>query len=88
MTATSKINLRHKSGTNWIVGTVYGLEVQAKVYDEPSQFGMELDRRISKLWVRSPGFGVLYNYDRGLDFDLLNTEGLTMVVAAVARMIR
>jgi len=87
--STSTASLRNVAGTNWITGTVDGLEVQAKVYDEPSHFGMELDGRISKLSVKMPGEDglVLYSYDRGLDIDYLNTEGLAMVVAAVAARI-
>lgn len=83
---TETTNL-HRKG-NWIVGTVDGLEVQAKVYDEPSQFGMELDGRISKLWVKIPDGMVVYNYDRGLDVDYLNTEGLAMIVDAVTGVAR
>ncbi len=87
-TTTATTRLRNAGG-NWIIGTVDGLEVQAKAYDEPSHFGMELDGRISKLSVKCPGKDglVLYSYDRGLNFDYLNTEGLAMVVAAVAARI-
>lgn len=82
---TKKINLRHAGG-NWVIGTVDGLEVQAKVFEEPSHYGMELDGRISKLWVKIPGGQVLYSYDRGPDIDYLDTEGLAMIVDAVTAM--
>ena len=85
-TATTT-RLVHQSG-NWIVGTVNGLKVQAKAFPEPSQYGMELDGRISKLWVKIPNGQVVYNYDRGIDVDYLNAEGLAMVVAAVGEAIR
>lgn len=81
-------NLRHASG-NWIIGTVDGLKVQAKAFDEPSQYGMAEDGRISKLWVSTPTGLVLYDYDRNdLSVDYLNAEGLATVLAAVARVIR
>lgn len=86
-TATNKVHLRKRDG-NWVTGTVDGLEVQAKVFDEPSQYGMELDGRISKLWVKIPDGMVLYNYDRGLDVDYLNTEALAMIVDAVTAVKR
>lgn len=87
-TKQQSTRLRNFDG-NWIVGTVDGLEVQAKAFTEPSHYGMDLDGRISKLWVRSPGFGVLYNYDRGdVDVDYLNDKGLAMVVEAVGKAIK
>lgn len=86
---TRKASLRN-TGSNWIVGTVDGLEVQAKAFTESSHYGMELDGRISKLWVKIPGKGgqVLYSYDRGPDIDYLNTEGLARVVDAVGKAIK
>lgn len=89
MTAATTNTLRQMAGTNWIVGTINDdFEVQAKVFTEPSQYGMELDARISKLWVRSNGT-VTYSYDRGLDTDNLNlsVDTLAMIVTAVAEKI-
>lgn len=87
---TSNTRLRNAGG-NWILGTVDGLEVQAKAYDEPSQYGMEQDGRISKLWVKTPsdtGLGiVIYNYDRGLGIDYIKPEALDMIVAEVVKHI-
>lgn len=58
---------------NWITFIYDGHWVQAKVYSEPSSFGVD-DSRISKLCI-APGRDfkgldeAIYNYDRGLDFD-------------------
>lgn len=71
--------------TNWVVGTYKGLEVQAKVFDEPSEFGIR-EGRVSKLEVsRSKdeirsrassrmGKDVLYSYDRGEDVNKLSSS--------------
>lgn len=44
----------------------------AKVYDEPSNFGIN-EGRISKLELRQNG-KIVYNYDRGLDIDYQTKE--------------
>jgi hypothetical protein len=81
-------NLKDR-GDNWITGTVDGLHVQAKCYTEPSHYGMDEEGRISKLWIKDAASGkVLYNYDRGYDFDGINADSLRMVVAAVAKKIK
>lgn len=87
-TTTTKPRLRNVGGTNWITGTVDGLEVQAKAWTEPSEYGMPEDGRISKLWVRSPGCGEIFNYDRGDDVNLMSPDDLAKVVAAVAKSIK
>lgn len=46
-------------------GKYIAVKYQAKIYDEPSMFGIE-EGRISKLNLRQDGKEV-YNYDRGLD---------------------
>jgi hypothetical protein len=60
----------------WITAIIEGRWVQAKVYDEPSVFGIN-DGRVSKLAIgktdtRDPTHNFFdqmdYNYDRGLDF--------------------
>lgn len=62
--------------TGWVTAVINGRWVQAKVYDEPSTYGVR-DCRVSKLCV---GLGdtrntnanffkqMAYSYDRGLDF--------------------
>lgn len=63
--------------TGWITAIIEGRWVQAKVYDEPSTYGIK-DGRVSKLAVgktdtRDPRKNffeqMCFNYDRGLDFD-------------------
>jgi hypothetical protein len=86
----ASINTLKDRGGNWLMGQVGGFEVQAKVFTEPSSFGMELDRRISKLWVALPGTPrtVLYNYDRGLDVNHLKDDALAEIVKAVGSRIK
>lgn len=54
---------------------------QAKVYDEPSEFGID-NGRISKLAIRagSNKGKELFNYDRGNDFDELPSGVLVKVL--------
>lgn len=65
------------SDTGWITAEIEGRWVQAKVYDEPSSYGIN-NGRVSKLAVGKESFRdsnkpffdqMCYNYDRGLDFD-------------------
>ena len=48
----------------WYEGDIRGYKIQAKIFDEPSQFGID-NGRISKLWIS--GNGEELNYDRGWD---------------------
>lgn len=67
----------HSVETGWITAVIENRWVQAKVYDEPSDYGIN-NGRVSKLVVgktanRDPYRNffeqMCYNYDRGLDFD-------------------
>lgn len=62
--------------TGWITAIIEGRWVQAKVYDEPSMYGIN-EGRVSKLVIgktdtHDPNLDFFdqmdYNYDRGLDF--------------------
>lgn len=81
MKATAKINGR-RSDSGWVYGRVSvddGSEFEfcAKVYDDPSQFGIETNRfpgggNISKLGVSRADNGYepqVLTYDRGWDYD-------------------
>lgn len=81
MKATAKINGR-RSDSGWVHGRVSvddGSEFEfcAKVYDDPSQFGIETNRfpgggNISKLGVSRADNGYepqVLTYDRGWDYD-------------------
>jgi len=57
----------------WKNGTINGYAYYAKCYETGSQYGIN-NGRISKLDIRKDG-KMLYNYDRGLDFDNLDAEG-------------
>jgi hypothetical protein len=73
-----------KTDDLWIEAVVLGRWVMAKVYNEPSTFGINNGRvsklSISKTDARDPDSDffeqMAYNYDRGLDFDDLDQEGL------------
>jgi len=72
----------------WITAVIAGRWVCAKVYGEPSCFGVN-DGRVSKLSISKDGFRnpglpffeqMAYNYDRGLDFDELEPEILAEIL--------
>jgi len=53
-------------GNNWLDGFVGGCKISAKVYKEPSQYGID-GGRISKLEIIDKDNNTLVNYDRGWD---------------------
>lgn len=68
----------------WITAIIEGRWVQAKVYQEPSLYGVN-EGMVSKLCVgcsstRDPNSNffdqMAYNFDRGLDFDDLNNASM------------
>ncbi len=75
--------------TGWLTAIIEGRWVQAKVYDEPSDYGVN-DGRVSKLSIgktttcrQGENFfdQMDYHYDRGLDFDRLEPGLLDKIVA-------
>lgn len=83
---------RHDTG--WITCVIAGRWVQAKVYDEPSTFGVN-DGRVSKLCIdksamRDPEQNFFaqmdYNYDRGLDFSNLSEEDVNVIVETLEKL--
>lgn len=56
------------SYSGWITVEIDGYHIQAKVYDEPSSFGVR-GCRVSKLTIYNKFKRVYYSYDRGLIFD-------------------
>ena len=65
------------NGRIFTVKIKVGYEYWCKHCDEPSQFGID-GGKISKLTIRRLSDGEeLYNYDRGLDFDILDENGKT-----------
>jgi hypothetical protein len=79
--------------SGWITAIIEGRWVQAKVYDEPSVFGVN-ECRVSKLSIgktntRDPNSNFFdqmdYNYDRGLDFhnETLSDETLHKILKAL-----
>lgn len=50
---------------NWIIGTIDGMSFEAKVYDIPSEFGID-DGKVCKLSVcRDKDNGEIIAYERG-----------------------
>lgn len=81
--------LQPHSKTGWITAIIEGRWVQAKVYDEPSTFGIN-SGRVSKCAIgktadrdpNKPFFDQMsFNYDRGLDLDDLPAGLLDRIVA-------
>ena len=67
---------RH-DGARWINGTIDGFRFQALVFSEHAENAdYELgDSRISKLWMcRLDTKVMVYNFDRGLDFEAATDE--------------
>lgn len=58
----------------WKHGTTNKYTWKAKIYDEPSQFGIN-EGRVSKLFVKE-GQVEVYCYDRGLDHSNITEEEL------------
>jgi len=53
-------------GNNWYEGRVDGYKVYAKVYQKPSEYGID-NGRISKLIIKDSNNNTIANYDRGWD---------------------
>ncbi len=75
--------------TGWVTLVIDGRWVQAKVYDEPSMFGVN-EGRVSKISIgKTSGWNpnlnffrqMDYNYDRGLDFDNLPSGVLDTIIS-------
>lgn len=84
----------HNIETGWITAIIENRWVQAKVYDEPSDYGIN-DGRVSKLVVgktstRNPNVNffdqMCYNYDRGLDFDKAPKGLIDKIVAQLENL--
>lgn len=89
-----KIISPHSEETGWITAIVEGRWVQAKVYDEPSTYGIN-NGRVSKLAVLKSDTRVrfvnffdqcCYNYDRGLDFDEAPPGLVDKIVAELEKL--
>ena len=78
----------------WITAIINGRWVQAKVYDEPSTYGIN-NGRVSKCVIgktdtRDPSVDFFsqmdFNYDRGLDFNNLPDEILDGVISELEKL--
>ena len=86
--------LEPHSDTGWVTAIIEGRWVQAKVYNDPSSFGIN-GGRVSKLAIgktdkrdgRKNFFNQMcYNYDRGLDFDHTNRGLVERIVAQLEKL--
>jgi hypothetical protein len=82
--------------TGWLEATIEGRYVEAKVYTEPSHFGIN-DGCVSKLSIgktdkrdKNRNFfnQLCYNYDRGVDFDNAPTGLVDKIAAACEEHMR
>ncbi len=67
-----------KTDGQWKLGTIDEIKFNAKVYEEPSEFGIN-NGNVSKLWIDG-----VCNYDRGWDVRAKTAEGKAMVKAILA----
>ncbi len=68
-----RIGNSRQMGGGWYEGKQGIYRWQALVFDEPSRFGLD-EGRVSKLWIKNTETGqVVFNFDRGLDFDLTDS---------------
>lgn len=81
--------LKAHDQTGWVTALIEGRWVQAKVYNKPSDYGINGSRVsklvISKTATRNPNKDFLeqmcFNYDRGLDYDEAPTGMVDKIVA-------
>ena len=81
LTITNKRPAAMGNGT-FYTGTIDGCEFQAKVYDLPSNFGIN-EGRVSKLLLRSTDGSPFAAYDRGWDILPRTQEQLDMLQAVL-----
>lgn len=65
-----KIKINERDAANWVSGSLDSYTFEAKVFDEPSIYGIPTPRfadggNVSKLSVRDAGGREVYLYDRG-----------------------
>lgn len=73
MTKKAKVEIlftwKQLHGANWVEGTYGEYKYQAKIFNEPSDYGIDFGR-VSKLCITTLGgtwADVVVNYDRGWD---------------------
>lgn len=86
--------LEPHSETGWITAIIENHWVQAKVYDEPSTYGIN-DGRVSKIAIAKTDYRdpnkpfhpqLCYNYDRGINFDHAPAGLVDKVVAELEKL--
>lgn len=76
-----------RTAPNWIQGVSGKYTVTAKVFPEPSADGITGDvteGHISKLEIQEGG-NIVFNYDRGLDFNFMDPAPLAQILQAAEK---
>lgn len=65
-----EIKINERDAANWVSGSLDGYTFEAKVFDEPSIYGIPTPRfedggNVSKLSVRDDGGREVFRFDRG-----------------------
>lgn len=82
----SQVSKLKDLGNNWIEGEFEGCYFQAKVFDNPSDYGIE-NGSVSKLMVKKNN-KVIFNYDRGIDVDHPIGKRLARALETAAALLR
>lgn len=77
--ADIQIEQKQKTG-NWVYVEGLGYGGSAKIFPEPSGFGIH-NGRVSKLDLRNKDGEIVFNYDRGHDVDRISTETLNEIIS-------
>lgn len=77
--------VRQHKNKAWVKWNPIGLTIHAKVYDEPSCYGIN-DGRISKLYIKDRSGNEIYCYDRGLDRNEIDPDLLAEIIARLEKM--
>ena len=83
---TAVDDLVFDTDSNWIRFFLKGYKVSAKVFSEPSDYGINKGR-ISKMTVHSPQSVLVYHYDRGEDLNP-SSKGAKDIVDEIVRIFK
>lgn len=74
---TNTTNTLHRSGMGnlWVTGTIEGYRVEAKAFDEASEYSLP-GTTISILWI-TKNDRLVYSFDRG-DFECISLDADTL----------
>lgn len=70
------------ASSHWVKGQVAEFHFNAKLFDEPSEWGIN-DGRVSKLSIWEDGEEAIVNFDRGWDIEPLTARHKMVFEAAL-----